>query len=203
MIKPQTTASPEAITDYQNRLCCITSHPRSGSHWLRRMLGEVVANRIGYDLNFSNIDRFIGFNIVPINNVFVAQHTLPIFFATHAYEDKPRIFLRRNFQDVLASCWKAEDDNQEHWFTGNEREVHERWLEMTTFGCSHAELVIDYDMMKQEPKAVLSSIFKHLGHEVANRELDQALIAGSRENMLKEQQQCEKRTWDIVNELNY
>ena len=199
-IKPVSIEEAEA---WQKRLCCITSHPRSGSHWLRRMLGEVIANRVGYDLTFRNIDKYIGFGMVPVNNVMVKKHPYPLFYATHGYDDIPRIFLRRNFQDVLASCWKGEEDNQTLWFTGNQDEIRERWEKMMIFGSTHSEIIIDYDIMKHEPKAIISGVFKHLEMEVEDWELDQAVKAGSRENMLKEQQQCEKRTWDIVNEPNY
>ena len=141
--------------------------------------------------------------MVPINNVMVKKHPYPLFYATHGYDDIPRIFLRRNFQDVLASCWKGEEDNQTLWFTGNQDEIRERWEKMMIFGSTHSEIIIDYDIMKHEPKAIISGVFKHLEMEVEDWELDQAVKAGSRENMLKEQQQCEKRTWDIVNEPNY
>ena len=194
----------DRVAEWKARQCCIASHPRSGSHWLRRMLGEVAARRIGLDLSFGAVmNKFIGFDPTPINAPQTFKHSLPLFYATHGKHILPRIFLRRNFQDVLASCWKAEEDHHGHWFTGTAEEIEARWSETTTLGCLRAELVIDYDTMKQEPKAVVSSIFKHCGCEVTEEELDQAVFAGSRENMLKEQSKSTNRAWDIINELNY
>jgi hypothetical protein len=171
------------------------------------MLGEIPALRCGYDLNFGEaMNEFIGFGKIEINHPTVFKHDMPLFWATHNMEPTVKIYLRRNFSDVLKSCWKAEDDNPTSanmWFCGTEDEIYERWSTLTTYGTKHAEIVVDYDMLKQEPKAVVSAIFKHLKADVTNRELDLAVAAGSRENMLKEQNKLSKRSWDIINESNY
>ena len=195
--------SEEEAKDWKRRQCLIGSHPRSGSHWLRRMLGEVAARRTGFDLTFVNIDTFIGFNPIPVNDDQVSKHTLPLFYATHNPDPRMRVFLRRKFSDVLNSCWKAEDDSMNLNFTGSKEEIFDAWNRQTTFGTKHAELVVDYDMMKYEPKAVVSAIFKHCQAEVSDTELDQAVAAGLRANMLKEQERSPNKEWSIINDANY
>jgi hypothetical protein len=171
------------------------------------MLGNIVAERIGFELTFGRtMDHLIGFKQLPINDpttMEIMEQGMPLFWATHAPLPKARVFLRRNFEDVLRSCWKAEDDYPHMWFTGSEKDIHERWERITSHGSKHAELVVDYDMMKHEPKAVVSAIFKHCGVDVRDEELDAAVLAGSRQNMLKEQEKLEKRNWSIINETDY
>jgi hypothetical protein len=171
------------------------------------MLGEIPALRCGYDISFGKtMNEVIGFERLEINHPTVFKHNLPLFWATHGKESSVKIYLRRNFSDVLKSCWKAEDDNPTNagmWFCGTEDEIYERWSDLTTYGVKHAEIVVDYDILKQEPKAVMSAVFKHLKADVTDRELDLAIVAGSRENMLKEQDKLPERGWDIINESNY
>ena len=50
-------ATKEDIAEWQKRQFCMVSHPRSGCHWMRRMLGEILAIRTGIEKGVSAVVR--------------------------------------------------------------------------------------------------------------------------------------------------
>jgi hypothetical protein len=198
---------PVAEERYQKNLFVLLSFPRSGSHWVRRMLGEITAIRSGLSATFgASLNHTSGF-FPPAINVDAQDWQTPMFVATHEPTFYPvenvRVFLRRNFKDVLKSVRKAEADVEQHggkmWFGGEEERVRVLWNRTTAFGCTHADLVVDYEMTKQNPATTILAITKLAGMDITDDELQQALEAGSRENMLREQSLIEKRKWDVIN----
>ena len=206
---------------YKESLHVLFSFPRSGSHWTRRMVGEVLGMRYGFRAEFGEeLNKDCGFFGRYINDD--DFEVRPQLVATHAEggypKDNLRIFLRRDFEQVWRSTQKAQielgyaknkdgslSDELNCWWGGTREECFEKWKKTTDFGCTHAKLVVDYDMTKADPRTTVKAIIQAMGLEPATEEeLDAAVQAGSRENMLKEQNNnCEDRHWNIVNSENY
>lgn len=195
----------EEVEEWRSRLFVIGSFPRSGSHWLRRMLAEIVALRHGMDgAPFGKVlNQVAGFRPAGIDGEFWLESDCPIFVATHQvkkFEPNPlRVFLRRDFEAVFKSCQKAEKESDKLWFTGNREKVFSRWAATTQYGCLHADLVLDYKMIQESPAAAVRAVYRLADFAVLDEEVDAAVLAGRRGNMLREQEACAKRDWDIIN----
>lgn len=200
--------SPEEEQSFCKNLHGLLSFPRSGSHWTRRMVGEVLGLRYGFSIEFGkSLNKDCGFRPRAINEPdfesrpqLVANHSVKTF-----KKENLTVFLRRDFEQVWRSTQKAQIEMEDCWWGGTREECFEKWKATTEYGCTYSKLVVDYDMTKADPRATVKAIIEAMGLEPAtDEELDAALKAGSRENMLKEQEtNCESRTWNIVNKENY
>lgn len=192
----------------KDNLFVLLSFPRSGSHWTQRMIGEIVALRNGFPgASFGSALRHaVGF-FPPFANVDAGQWKTPYFVATHGLNTYPekniRVYLRRDFESVLRSTRKAEAEmkgsNMRCWWGGTDEEVYKKWSAHVARGCALADAVIDYELTRADPTATVKLIGRLASLDLTRAEISAAVQAGSRQNMLKEQEACAQRQWDIVN----
>lgn len=112
---------PAAERDYADRLCVIGSFPRSGSHWTRRMLAEIVARRNGLESGASfgpALNQVAGFT-QPFERGFWQEFDGPIFVAAHNLREFGpeflKVYLRRDFEAVWRSTRKAQNEMGGCW----------------------------------------------------------------------------------------
>ena len=141
-----------------------------------------------------------------LNGTFWKKTNCPIFTGCHdpfLYESRSvKIFLRRNFPDVLRSCQKAATECGDPLFQGGNQAILKRWEQTTAFGCLNADLVIDYKTIQVDPAAAVRAAFHLMNCPVSEREIARAVLAGRRENMRREQQQIKSTGMEIVNREN-
>jgi len=192
---------------YLDNLFVIASYPRSGSHWTRRMVGEITAIRSGMSAAFGEpLQHTAGF-LPPYFNEDADKWETPFFVASHSLSQYPpsriKVYLRRRFEDVLRSTRKAEAEmdgsEMKCWWGGTDDEVYEKWSKHVARGCVIADVVIDYEMTLSNPATTIRTIGRIAGMDLTEAEIAAAVLAGDRQNMLKEQEACENRQWDIVN----
>ena len=106
-----------AESEYASRLCVIGSFPRSGSHWTRRMLAEIVARKNGLASGAEfgpGLNRMAGF-AQPFEQEFWKSFEGPIFVAAHNLNEFGRqflkVYLRRDFEAVWRSTQKAQKES--------------------------------------------------------------------------------------------
>jgi hypothetical protein len=168
------------------------------------MLAEVQAIRTGEDIHMGNLNDYIGFHRQVVNDPRNGTHNLPLFYSIHSPDPRIRVFLHRDFESIARSCWKAQESwGNGPWWNLSEKEMREKWEALVKFGTTHAELVIDYNITKQDPKAVLKAIYTTMNCPVTESELERAVRAGTRENMLKEQKESKRIKWEIINGTRY
>lgn len=195
-----------AEMEYASRLCVIGSFPRSGSHWTRRMLAEIIARRNNLESGAAfgaALNRLAGFT-QPFEEEFWKTFEGPIFVAAHNLNEFGRdflkIYLRRDFEAVWRSTQKAQKEMATCWWGGTRDECHDKWSRHVEDGCTSARVVIDYEVTRTDPATTVKVICSAIGLEVTDAEVAAAVQAGSRENMLTEQSlHCPHRDWDIVN----
>lgn len=195
-----------AEREYANRLCVIGSYPRSGSHWTRRMLAEIVARRNGLESGAAfgpALNQVAGF-MQPFEQDFWRRFEGPIFVAAHNLNEFGRrflkVYLRRDFEAVWRSTQKAQTEMSRCWWGGTRDECFEKWSRHVADGCQSAKVVIDYEVTRADPATTVRTICRAVGLEVTEQDVAAAVRAGSRENMLAEQRiNCPNREWDIVN----
>ena len=195
-----------AEREYASRPCVIGSFPRSGSHWTRRMLAEIIARRNGLESGAAfgaALNRLAGFT-QPFEQDFWRSFEGPIFVAAHNLNEFGRgflkVYLRRDFEAVWRSTQKAQNEMTSCWWGGTREECHEKWSSHIAAGCQAAKVVIDYEVTHADPATTVRAICAASGYEVGDDEVAAAVRAGSRENMLAEQSlHCPHRDWDIVN----
>ena len=200
----------DAEREYASRLCVIGSFPRSGSHWTRRMLAEIVARRNGLESGAEfgpSLNRVAGFT-QPFEQDFWRSFEGPIFVAAHNLNEFGRqflrVYLRRDFEAVWRSTEKAQKEMSRCWWGGTRDECHVKWSRHVVDGCTSAPVVIDYEVTRTDPATTVRTICGAAGLEVSEDEVAAAVRAGSRENMLAEQRiNCPNREWDIVNSSNF
>jgi hypothetical protein len=194
---------------YLDNIFVIASYPRSGSHWTRRMMAEITRLRSGFEsAAFGGpLNHISGFVAPFINQKDVSQWKTPFFVAAHDFEHYPeksfRVYLRRRFEDVLRSTRKAEQELQNCWWGGTDEEVYEKWSRHIAKGCALADVVIDYEVTRTDPATTVKLIARLAGLELTRSELAAAVQAGRRENMLREQDACANRGWNVVNQENH
>ena len=191
-----------AEKEFLSRLCVIGSFPRSGSHWTRRMIAEIISLRTGIPATFGNsLNKLAGFTQM-VNAGNWREHKEPIIWAAHALRIAPahwKIYLRRDFEEVFRSTQKAEKELPDCWWGGNRDECFRKWKRHTEVGCSRAKLVVDYNMTRTNPETTVRAICNVLEMNPTDEEVARALSAGRRENMLKEQAGAKNLTWSMVN----
>lgn len=191
---------------YLDKLFYIGSFPRSGSHWTRRMMAEIVVMRGEFkDASFGrNLQMVSGFLPPAVNAKKIKNWNTPFFTATHSFTPEVvghmPIYLRRNFDEVLVSTRKAMDELNNCWWGGSDEEIYVKWSKHVAKGCAIADVVIDYEMTKTDPATTVRTIAKVAGMTLTDEEVNRAVNAGKRENMLAEQTKLEKRSWNIINE---
>jgi len=213
--------TPEEELRWENNIFHIVSFPRSGSHWVRRMLGEITAIRSGLKgaAFGSQLNTVAGFTPPCINDCIVEKLKTPYFRATHGIEnyniktakregervgpDHIDIYLRRNFEAVYKSTCKAAQEMKKCFWAGTREEVYAKWKGHVELGCALADVVLDYEVVKADPAIVLHLVDSRCGLKLTDEEIACAVEAGTRENMLKEQEVLDKRTWNIINSVNY
>jgi len=188
-----------------DNLFVIASYPRSGSHWTRRMMAEITKIRSGFDsAAFGKpLNHVAGFNPPYANQEDVDQWKTPFFVATHKmdeYAEKHiKVYLRRRFEDVLRSTRKAEKELEKCWWGGTDEEVYERWSKHVAQGCAVANVVIDYEVTLSNPATTVRTLGRLAGLNLTETEITAAVLAGDRNNMLKEQSKAEGKKFEIVN----
>lgn len=194
---------------YLENVFVIASFPRSGSHWTRRMMAETTKTRSGFKSAAfgAPLNQVSGFSPPVMNHAQTHQWETPFFVATHNLDEHPekfiRVYLRRNFPDVLRSTRKAEQELPSCWWGGTDEEIYKKWSRHIARGCTAADVVIDYEVTKTNPATTVRLIGNLSGLHLTNPEITAAVDAGRRQNMLQEQRQCVNREWDIVNKENY
>lgn len=188
---------------FADRLFVIGSFPRSGSHWTRRMVAEVVALRNGVSAAFgTSLNQLAGFQHL-MSDPLWRETQGPIFHATHSFDHAPkvyRVYLRRRFEDVYRSTLKVESEMGSVWWGGPAEESRAKWEAHIAKGCALADLVIDYEITRTNPAVTVRAICNLAGMNVTDEEVARAVLAGRRDNMLKEQaQNTPRRKWDVVN----
>lgn len=192
--------------EYASRLCVIGSFPRSGSHWTRRMLAEIIARRNGLESGASfgpALNQVAGF-MQPFERDYWKNFEGPIFVAAHNLNEFGRrflkVYLRRDFEAVWRSTQKAQKEMTRCWWGGTRDECYEKWSRHVADGCTSARVVIDYEVTRTDPATTVKTICAAAGYEVSDDDIAAAVRAGARENMLAEQSlHCPHREWDIVN----
>ncbi len=194
---------------YLDSIFVIASYPRSGSHWTRRMMAEITKIRSGFEsAAFGDaLTHLSGFHLPFFNDEDTAKRETPFFIASHSLTQFPekqvRVYLRRRFEDVLKSTRKAEAEMEgsemKCWWGGTEEEVYEKWSKHVAKGCVMADVVIDYEMTRSNPATTVRTIGRLANLDLTEAEIAAAVRAGDRQNMLKEQEACALRQWDIVN----
>ena len=195
-----------AEREYASRLCVIGSFPRSGSHWTRRMLAEIIARRNGLESGAAfgaALNQVAGFT-QPFEQEFWRDFEGPIFVAAHNLNEFGRrflkVYLRRDFETVWRSTQKAQKEMTRCWWGGTRDECYEKWIRHVAAGCQFGKVVIDYEVTRADPATTVRTICSAAGYEVSDEDIAAAVRAGSRENMLAEQRiNCPNRDWDIVN----
>jgi hypothetical protein len=188
-----------------DRLFVIASFPRSGSHWTRRMMGEISVMR-GHHKSAAfggELNTVAGFNPPRCNTDWQDKWATPFFIATHHLatypENKIRVYLRRNFEAVLRSTQKAQKELKNCWWGGTEEEVYKKWSDHVAKGCAVADVVIDYEVTRSNPATTVRTIGRIANLNLTEAEISAAVLAGDRQNMLKEQEFYGNRKWDVVN----
>lgn len=206
----------DAISEYASKREPLISFPRSGSHWTRRMLAEIMAIKsdIGTVEFGRKMNQVSGFNPPPINSVLAQSLKTPFYFACHAHKGLDfasyRIYLRREFDAVWRSTQRAHAELHKDedapcpawWGLNGEGELdqdacREKWEAHHAIG-SKADLVIDYRSTKASPGGTVRAICELTGVDVTDEEVAQAVAAGSKENMLNEQAKMKNRNWNVV-----
>ena len=203
---------PALVQNWKDKQFVILSYPRSGSHWVRRMMAEISVLRGGFESAAfgENLSRISGFHPPPANAVDIDKWKTPFFTAAHKaslHDPKNiRVYLRRKFEDVLRSTKKSEREMEGStmncWWGGTDEEIHERWSQHVAEGCVLADVVIDYEMTRSNPATTVRTIGRIAGLDLTESEIAAAVAAGDRKNMLREQEACENREWDIVNRID-
>ena len=191
-----------AEKEFLSRLCVIGSFPRSGSHWTRRMLAEIISLRTGIPATFGHsLNKLAGFTQM-VNAGNWKDHKEPIIWAAHDLRIAPahwKIYLRRDFEEVFRSTQKAEMELPDCWWGGSSDECFRKWKHHNEVGCSRAKLVVDYNMIRANPETTIRAICEVLDMNPTDEEIARALFAGRRDNMLKEQDEAGHVTWSMVN----
>lgn len=185
---------------HKNNHFLIVSYPRSGSHWTRRMLGEITAIRSGMSAKFGkDLSRTAGFHAPALNDDGVLDWQTPFFSATHAFVDRCQIYLRRNWPDVYKSNLKAMAEHRVWAWDGTDEQMYNKWADHVEHHCRVAEVVLDYEVIRADPAIVVRLAGKMANLNLTEDEVQRAVAAGSRENMLKEQAES-SATWNVINE---
>lgn len=195
----------EGEADFRGRLNVIGSFPRSGSHWLRRMLAELVAinNGLPSPKFGKEMAEVAGFH-KDFEDGEWRKSTGPLIVATHQLTrygiQHMRVYLRRDFEEVYRSTLKATHELDDVWWYGGSREAcYEKWCKHQAQGVAHATLVLDYNVTKADPRAAVKAVCAAIGLPYTKESLDRAIAAGSRENMLAEQSEMENVRFEVVN----
>tara|TARA_R110000772_G_scaffold167853_1_gene279565 strand:+ start:309 stop:938 length:630 start_codon:yes stop_codon:yes gene_type:complete len=193
-------------SEYKNRLTVIGSFPRSGSHWTRRMLAELIAinNNLPTPSFGKELEEVAGFNKEFEGLDWRKTHG-PLLIASHSMHryglDNLSVYLRRDFEEVYQSTLKAVKEREHTWWYGGSREAcHEMWVENQALGCAHAKIVMDYSTIRSNPKAAIQSICDAIQLPYTDESLDRAVAAGSRTNMLAEQSKVKDLTFQVINQ---
>jgi len=213
--------TPEEELWWSNNIFHIVSYPRSGSHWVRRMLGEITVIRSGLKgASFgAQLQEVAGFHVPCINDKIVFKLKTPYFRATHGIEnydirtaerkgekvgpDHINLYLRRNFEAVYKSTCKASKELSSCFWGGTREEVYAKWKGHVELGCVLADVVLDYEVVKADPAIVLHLVDNMCNLNLTEEEIARAIKAGMRENMLKEQKTFSSIKWQVINPENY
>ena len=192
--------------EYRNRLTVIGSFPRSGSHWTRRMLAELVAinNNLTTPHFGKELEVVAGFQKDFEGLEWRDTHG-PLLIASHNMEryglNNLGVYLRRDFEAVYQSTLKAVQERKHTWWYGGSRDAcHKMWVENQALGCAYAKIVMDYNTIRSNPKAAIQSICDAIQLPYTDESLDRAVAAGSRTNMLAEQSKVKDLTFQVINQ---
>lgn len=195
----------EKEKEWLDNLFVLLSFPRSGSHWTRRMLAEIVKIKSGVDIEYGKkLNEYAGFKPPAINSDEYSKLKTPMFIATHSVDqysaDQIKVYLKRNKKDVIKSNLKSASE-LDSWYWGNDPVKLERqWKDHVEEGEKLADIVINYEDTKKDPHSTVRKICELAGLEVTDEEIELAVEAGKKENMLKEQEKnCPDRKWDCIN----
>ena len=178
----------------------IVSYPRSGSHWVRRMLGEITVMRSGFkSARFGRgLDRVAGWQPPAENDATCNSWKTPFFTATHSYVDHCQLYLRRNFTDVYASHLKAMAELPRWAWEGTDEQMYAKWFRHVEHHASVADVVLDYEVIRADPEIAVRVVGRMAGLNLTEREIRKAVKAGSRKNMLREQGRS-NAVWTVIN----
>ena len=195
----------EGEAEFRKRLSVIGSFPRSGSHWLRRMLAELVAinNGLPSPKFGKEMSGVAGFH-KDFEDGEWRKSTGPLIVATHLLTrygiKNMQVYLRRDFEEVYRSTLKATRELDDVWWYGGSREAcYQKWCDNQAQGVAQAKLVLDYNVTKADPRAAVRAVCVAIELPYTEDSLDRAIAAGSRENMLAEQSEMENVEFEIVN----
>jgi hypothetical protein len=190
----------------------IVSYPRSGSTWLRFLVGNLLSNE---PISFKNLEQ-----VIPDIHVNSARHIAsiprPRLLKSHEYFDhryRKVVYLVRDPRDVVVSCYRyhlkvrrLDDgypiDRYVHEFLNGELEPWRSWrgnvASWLDSGNNRPEfLLIRYEDLLENTVAVLSRIAEFLDIETSPARLERAVRLSSAQRM-RELEQTQGPAWVTI-----